>query len=352
MGISLSLSPAERGRYGLADLALAIGGEPCLPGTEVSEQRAAVMKHFRAMSIATDALSGREMTPHHDPFRYSIPDDFLGRALSSNPGSKGGALVGSDLDIIPTLRNRGILRRLPVRRYDGLKNNVTLARGATSVTVTWQAGDGTSVSSSDPALGQGSLMPRTVTVVVETSLQLLASLGAARNGYLLDELDKAEVEDIDKKFVGGSGASGEPLGILNTPGINSQAGSALAWSGVADMLRQAELYTDDESLIWLVAPDVAKLLRTRERASGSGFIMEGSVMAGVPAIVSNGMPAGSLLIVPWSKVRVATWTAAQLDIAPGSSGNFNAGKLAFRLLYEMDWLLEQPAAGVKATSIT
>lgn len=353
MSVRIGLSQQERSRFGLADLVLAVL-EPGLPGmSELHDRSMAVVRHFRAFSMAASAVAGcaeEEVNAH--PCRFRLPAEVLwDRTMVTSSGSKGGYLVGSEIgELVPTLRGRGVVARLPVKRLNGLHSNMTLPRGATSVTANWQSGDGSSNTASDLGVGDLSLAPKMLVVIVELSIALLKGMGAAANDFLLAEIQRAADEAQDKAFIAGAGGR-EPLGVMNATGVNNQPGASLAWSSVLDMLRLAETYATDDSLTWLVAPDTARVLRGREKAAGSGYIMEGNAIGDVPAIVSNNVPAGSLVIAPWSTATVASWSAAQFSIS-GGGPNFDAGKVAIRLLLEVDSVIEQPAALAKATAVT
>jgi HK97 family phage major capsid protein len=352
MGPLLGLSRNELTRYGLADLVLALSAPPF--GVKAA-RTAPVLEHFRSMSTAVDILCGREVLPHgpEHPHRFSLPGDMF-RTMTAQPGSAGGYLVGTDVKgYVSNLRNRGVLAHLPVKRLDGLAANVTLVRGNGSVTASWQAVEGTPVTPTDLTLGQLSLTPKALVVIVELSTQLMHALGAAANAYVLGEIDRAVAEELDRKFLAGAGGS-EPIGMLNSDGINTQAGASLSWASTTDMLRLAELSAEGDSLAWIVAPDAAKVLRTRERASGNGgFILNDGTIAGYPARVTSAMPAGALVLAPWDDVTVATWGSVQLEATPFSSaGNFNKGIVAVRMIVDTDWVAEKPATVTKATSIT
>ena len=55
----------------------------------------------------------------------------------------------------------------------------------------------------------------------------------------------------------------------------------------------------------------AKLLRSREVASGSGLLLADNMIFGYPAIVSRSMPADALLLADFSGISWATWGAIE-----------------------------------------
>ncbi len=354
MGPLLGLSGAEISRLGIADLIRALAA----PNFNPSERDRAsdVVGYFRGISNAVDMLVGREVYRHGTatPDRYSLPGDLFRRALTVQPGSTGGYLVGTDnAHFAPTLRDRGVLSKLPVHRLDGLQGNVTIPRGTAAASTMWQAHEGEAATPSGVALGQLSLVPKTLICVVEFSLHLMKTMGAAANNYCLSEIVRAADAAIDSAFFVGAGGN-EPVGIFNVPGITLQAGANLTWASTLGMLKVAEQSAEEGALVWCIAPDAAKLLRARERASGNGgFVLQDGTIAGYPVIVTGAVPDGGMVIAPWSSVTVANWRSAQLEVTPfSSSANFGAGVTAARLIIETDFAVHQPAQIAISTSIT
>jgi HK97 family phage major capsid protein len=75
------------------------------------------------------------------------------RAMATTPGAKGGYLVNvENMGFIDILRNRSVAMRMGSRVLSGLQGNVTFPRQTGKVSVTWQAGEGTSITAADQAL--------------------------------------------------------------------------------------------------------------------------------------------------------------------------------------------------------
>ena len=353
MGPLLGLSGKELSQLGVADLILSLAS----PGfnADARTKAADTITYWRQVSNAVDMLAGREVFKHGSatPDRYSLPGDLL-RTMTATPGASGGYLVNGDIAAFaPTVRDRGVLDKLPVSRLDGLQGNAIIPRGTGSATASWQTSEGATVAASAPTLGQLSLTPKTLICTVEFSSSLLKTMGQAANGFALGEIRRAAAEAMDQAFFSGTGAE-QPIGIFSVPGITVQAGANLTWAQTLAMLKVAEQSAEENSLVWVIAPDAAKLLRARERASGNGgFVLNDGRIAGYPVLVSGAVPDGGMVVAPWSSVTVATWRSAQLEITPFSSAsNFAAGIVAARLIVETDFAVHQPSQIAVATSIT
>lgn len=353
MSLYLGLRQPEM-KYGLGDLVASLAApSSSLDGREKDN---AIYRQFREQSNVCDLMAGKEVfrAGPVNANRFAIPGDYF-RALTTQPGSSGGYLVGTETTgHASNLRPRGVLNRLPVQRMDGLTGNVSLPRGVGASTATWQATETEAVAATAPTLGSITLAAKTLIGTLEVSGALTRGMGAAGNAWMTSEVRYTIDEAAARAFFNGAGGA-EPVGLLNVPGINAQAGAALSWASVLDMLRLAELSCEDDStLAWVCAPDAAKILRARERASGNGnFIIADGRIAGLPCVVSATVPNGTLIVADWSRVVVASWGAIEVEVTGmASSAHFNAGMTAVRCIASVDFAVTQPSVVVAATSIT
>ncbi|OAI46525.1 hypothetical protein AYO43_06130 [Nitrospira sp. SCGC AG-212-E16] len=66
----------------------------------------------------------------------------------------------------------------------------------------------------------------------------------------------------------------------------------------------------------MIVPDAAKLLRAREKATGSGTIMAANNLAGYSVVVTKSTPDGSLVFGDWSQVLLMEWGIVEVGIDP------------------------------------
>ncbi len=68
-------------------------------------------------------------------------------------------------------------------------------------------------------------------------------------------------ELLDIAFLNGAGGS-QPLGLLNTPGINTQSGTSLAHAGLLAMKQKALTAGGrEDALAWVGAPAIQELCK-------------------------------------------------------------------------------------------
>jgi HK97 family phage major capsid protein/HK97 family phage prohead protease len=108
------------------------------------------------------------------------------RAMATQPGAKGGFMVNvQNMGFIDILRNRSVAMAMGARVMSGLQGNVTFPRQTGKVSVTWQAGEGTSVTAADQALGQLSMTPKTCIAITDVSEQLLAQATPSAEAFVM-----------------------------------------------------------------------------------------------------------------------------------------------------------------------
>jgi len=64
----------------------------------------------------------------------------------------------------------------------------------------------------------------------------------------------------------------------------------------------------------VIEPDVARLLRAREKATGSGTVMVANDLAGYSAVVTKSSPDGFLVFGDWSQVLPMEWGIVEVGV--------------------------------------
>lgn len=274
------------------------------------------------------------------------------RDLNSAVGAQGGFLVGEEIvEVVPTRRAAAKVVKLGATEVGPLTNNALIPRFTAGGTITWHATEQTVGAESTPTLSQIALLPKTVSINFEWSRQWILQ-SAAEPIVQADVLDGINVVK-DQVAAAGSGASGQPVGIVNTAGIGSVTGAAIAWSGILEFeqdVAEANVLHDEATGGYLATPAVRKLLKGREKAAGSGFIWEGHTMNGYPALASTNVPAANLIFGDWRQLLIAMWGVMEFRVNPYA--NFQAGIVGVQGICSMDIALRTPAAFSVATGVS
>jgi HK97 family phage major capsid protein len=226
----------------------------------------------------------------------------------------------------------------------------TLTVATTAATTTWLSDEYATIADAAMAFGQRAAAPKTVSTVGFISKQLdLTSPTAA--GFIEQQFASALATAVDTAFVSGSGASGEPTGLLTLAGTTSQSGTSLAYSGVCAMLGAAEGWGGTPHV--LMGKDTAKLLRQRAKVTSGDPIFANGSIDGLPTIVSRAMPDAGMLVLDPTLITDVRFGALEVVVTPLASATaFRTGAIGVRLMESVNWMTDFPAAAAKATSIT
>jgi HK97 family phage major capsid protein len=326
---------------------------------------------FRATRAIIDrnwSKAGLELKAHEEIQRrmgrapksdnsFFVPLDVLKRDLTVATGNAGGFLVSTtNQGFVDLLRNSTVLMQMGVTRLGGLTDNITIPRQTAGATAYWLANEGTSITESQMTLGQISLTPKTVGAYTEISRQLTLQSSPDVENLVLRDLAAQVGIDVDAKGLNGSGASGQPTGLLGTSGVGSVSGTSIAYAGIIEF--QTDVFGANAlggSAGYVTTGAVAALLKQRVKFSSTASPLwegrlEEATMDGYRAMASNNVPSATMIFGDWSQMLMAEWGVLEVDINPFA--NFQAGIIGVRAMYSVDFGVRVPGAFSVATSIT
>jgi HK97 family phage major capsid protein len=291
----------------------------------------------------------RQNDRRFDPLRPFV--EF--RDLSKAVGSLGGFTVQTEIcEAIDILRPWSVTVRAGMLIESGLIGDLALPKVSGKSTPTWVNSEATQITASTPTLVQAAMTPKTVGNVIVFSRQLRIQTNAER--FVARELLRTIGTAIDQAVINGSGASGQPLGLLNTSGVQTQSGTNMNAGVLTMKQKSAEANAVDEQITFLSTPAVRQLLETRERATGGGeFVWQHDQVADRRAYVSTDVPTATMISGDWGLVYLGIWgNGFVLEINPYDPAGFKAGTIQARLLVSCDVGVLHPSAFIQATSIT
>ena len=345
----LGMSQAETGKYSLVRAILAASDNNwSKAGFEMECSR---------------EIAGR-MNVVPDSKRFYVPFEVQHRSLPigkrdltvAAPTGGGYLVETANVSFVEMLRNRSVAYRMGAMRLGGLQGNVTVPKQTGAATWYWLASESTSITESQQTMGQMALSPKTGGAYTEISRQLLLQSSPSAEALVTADLGRVGGLGIDSAVLAGSGASGQPLGIINTAGIGAVTGTTLGYAGILEF--QSDIATANvlpTSGGYVTTPAVAALMMQRVKfASTASPLWDGNLwdgqMAGFGAMSSNQMAAASMLFGDWSAVVVAEWGVLEIEVNPFA--NFQAGIVGVRAIVSVDCGLRYPAAFSLATTIT
>lgn len=334
----------------------------------------------REMSAAIAKRLGKEESM--DPKRFFVPAEVQERMVQLRPGdtlatgayrnahigiqqrdvtvgtaAAGGYLVAtSNVSYIEMLRNRAVAFRMGAQPLPGQRDSITIPRQTATGSATWLANEASTITEITQTFGQLAMSPKNVGAYTEISRQLALQANPAIEGIVTSDLATVTALAVDTGVISGSGASGQPTGIVNTAGIGAVTGTSLAFDDILEFQTDvAGANVQPGRGGYATTHAVASLCIQRVKyASTASPLWEGNVwdgtMQGFPAMGSNQMASATMLFGDWSQVLVPEWGVLEVEVNPYA--NFTAAIIGIRAIYTMDCGLRYAGAFSYASSIT
>jgi len=291
----------------------------------------------------------------NDRHRLWVPMSALTRDLNAAVAGAGGYLVDAAVQSA-----RDLLRPWSFTLQAGVQTAESMTAAAmvpvcnSDTTITWVSDETAQATPSQPTFADTALVPHMAIGLIQASRNFMRQ--ADPEAWIRRHLLRAAGMVVDQAVLHGSGTNGEPLGILNAPGISTQSGASLAWTGVLAMKKNAALANAATADISFIAtPGVRELLEARERATAGGtFIWEDERIASCPAFATTDVPAATMLAGPMSQVFFGLWGAGmQVEVNPFEPSLFKSGTVQIRVVVTCDVAIVcDRSAFTTATSIT
>lgn len=276
---------------------------------------------------------------------FYLPLDVLNRATPMTVGTDadGGFLKGTQHmagNFIDNLRASSVILGNGAMILDGLVGDIAIPRKDGSAAFNWvtEDADGTDVQ---VTLGQVLMSPKTITGAVPMSRKLLKQSSPSVDAIVMSDLVLGAALAIDAAAINGSGAAGQPTGILNQAGVLTQT--------VADVTNHIPTHAElvgfetklaaqnalNGSLRYLTTPTINGSLKTAKIDAGSGrFIVENGQANGYSVVGTTQMPANQTLFGNFNDVIVGMWGV--LDIVADEATKAASGGLVLRAFQDVD----------------
>lgn len=259
---------------------------------------------------------------------------------------------------IDALRNKLLARRLGVRVLTGLSGNVVIPKHGTGTSVGWVAEGGT-LSGADMTFDSVTLTPKHAGGITEMSRQLIQQSSPDVEQLVRDDLMAMIAQAIDSALINGGGTN-QPTGILQAAGTQTASLATVDWASVNAMLEKLEL-ANVEGGQFLTSPQVAKVLRSTEKSTGTGiYLMEGGRMADRAVSVTNQVPlagedpdfTGQVILGDFSQVLLGVWSEVDLLVNPYETSAYEKGAVKVRAMSTVDVAIRHPEAFVIASDVS
>ncbi|MDF1536073.1 MAG: phage major capsid protein [bacterium] len=269
-----------------------------------------------------------------------IPFGGEKRVLVAGTATTGAEMVGTDhlaANFIDALRQELYVVGLGAMILPGLVGNVEIPSmgDATFYHVT----EDVNVTDSTPATSEVTLSPKTLGGAVPMSRRFLKQSQPAAEAVVRNLLVRGAAVEMEAKVINGSGAAGQPLGILGATGIGTvtiTTPGQPTWSNLVDF--ETDVLTAKAlkgNLAYLITPAVQGHCKTTAKVTGYPvFLMEGGEINGYKALATTNMPANGILFGNFRETIIGMWGG--LDLKPDEATKAAAGGLVLRLFLDYD----------------
>ena len=286
-----------------------------------------------------------------DPQGIMVPIDVLSRALTTstdgvNAGETGGYSISTDLlsqSFIEMLRNRAVIMQLG-RVMGGLVGNIQIPRQSEGATGYW-IGEDNDAPEDNLELDQIGMTPKTVAALSEATRKLLMQSSLDVEALMRSDLATALALTIDKAGFYGTGSDNQPLGIVNTTGINAVGFDVVNPTYAEIVQMESEIAADNaatDSMAYVGNSKMRGHLKTTQKfqgTNGSPVWEQGDTVNGYRTEITNQVNNGDLLFGNFSDLLIGMWGGLDLTVDPYTHSA--KGRIRIVAMQDVDYVLRR-----------
>ena len=333
-----------------------------LPGAEETHDGESynMGRVFRALAKGPHAYE-REA-----PMEWAMSEEI--RDMGTTPDTAGGFLVPTqvfDEEIIPLLRPRVVAMELGVTELQAMGSPVEIPTETTAPTVDPVA-ENTANTAADMAFGSLIATPHTAQSYIKASRRFL-SMGTGAEAFIRRRMAEEIALTMNQWILKGTGAAGQPTGILNTTGVNDLAGAG-TWTGTGaykDLLELEGLVAEANGLEgagalgWCLHPRAMRALRQMQVNNGSTDINVAARVFSAAAEQQilgynfrtstqlnsgSGGATGEIIFGNWEKAILAQWGNLSVEASNVADDALSKRQTHIVAYMDMDVIVTQPGA--------
>jgi len=248
-------------------------------------------------------------------------------------------------DFIELLRNEAMVVRAGARMLPGLVGTLDIPRQNAAAAGGWIATETGSPAEGQLTTDKVTLSPKTFGVRTEITRKMLKQATPAAEELVREDIRRVIGLAVDLAAISGSGAAGQPQGIIGSTGVGGVVHGGALTATLANILEyESDLGAANAlngRLAWMMRPAARAALKATPKAAGvaSGFLMEmDGTMNGYPSFVTQQAPAsasaGAILFGNFAEVLIGMWGVLDLFGDPYTLGN--SGGMVVRGFQDID----------------
>lgn len=330
-----------------------------LPGVELEKEKFSIQRAIIAIKTGNWAGAGFEQNVFADT-----------KAMGTGTGTGGGYLIPSQVlgDVIELQRANTVVIGLGATLITDLTGSPAEMPKQTGGATAYWTEENESITPSGLTFGQISLVPKAATALVKLSNRLLSMSSPAVESMIRRDIAFALALLIDGAALRGAGTKNEPLGIVNTSGINTVVidtnGGTFTLDHAADMegtLEDANALAG--SLGFSMHGKVKRKLKKQKVAQFSGDTAGAYIM--LPMSDSNlidllgynlktttqiptnltrgsGTNLSEVIFGNWQELIIGQWGGLEIMASSETSDAFQKNQTWIRIIQEIDIALRHP----------
>ena len=286
-----------------------------------------------------------------------IPTEiFEKRVLTTSTGSE---LVSTDHrpdQYISALVASSVVRGLGARTLGGLMGNVSIPRETDSPAIGWVA-ENAALTSDDANFGAVTMSPKHAGALSEYSRNMLMQASPDVEMLFRQMLARNLALAIDRAAILGGGAN-EPVGVLSTVGIATQAYTTDLFTTTAEMIAKADIANVGDARRGFLTTNLIKKIASLELDANKLPVGIAPIFHNEPVTFSNQVPTtlGSgdehgLIYADWSELLIGIWSEIDILVNPFEATAYSKGNVAIRAMATVDVAVRHPLAFVSATGV-
>lgn len=338
-----------------------------LPGAASSQdgEEYSLGRVFRALGKGAHAFEKEA------PMEWAMSEEI--RDMGTTPDTAGGFLVPTqvfDQEIIPLLRPRVIAMELGVQELQATGSPVEIPSEQTAPTVDAVA-ENAANTAADLSFGSLIATPHTAQSYIKASRRFL-SMGVGAENFIRNRMAEEIALTMNQWILKGTGAAGEPTGILNTTGIGALAsGDWSETTALRDLEILEELVADANALEgagnlgWAMHHRAKRALRTMQTPAAPSLLVGDRVFtAGSETEIlghayrtstqldsGSGGATGELIFGNWEKAMLVQWGNLSVEASNTADDAMSKRQTHIVAYMDMDVVVTQPGAFAAITDL-
>jgi HK97 family phage major capsid protein len=250
-----------------------------------------------------------------------LMNNWQARDINTSDDSSGVGTRFLPSSFINALRNASGVIAAGATVLPDLEDNVSIPKQSGVSTAAWISAEGGAAAESELTLATVSLTPKTASMYTEITNQMLQQSTLGMENIIRNDLAAGIANLIDTGALAGSGSSGQPTGIDNQTGVNTQTFATASTPTFAEIVAMEGSVLGDNVMLsnpsYLTTSAVAANMKSTSKDTGSGtFILDNGQANGHPVYVSNAVASGVAYFGNWSDLLIGMFGSIDILVDP------------------------------------